>query len=498
MSIDRVWRARTIEDGLVAKGYHPSTGWWREQRGRFYASPTIRRGIFQVGRGGAKSMEARRFAETEMLSQWNIGAGERHYFAWVSENVEEAAQRPRQIEEELKALGVPCTRTGNTVDIDGMRVGFKAFPCRVGAVSGFRCIGFVCDEEAKWRSDDTNANPASEVVASLRAMCVTHPEAREWHLSSPFSTVDYHYEQFAKGDTDQQIAANAPSWVANPDAITEEQTRKLEDDPRIWAREYAARPSAAAGLAFGDPEQVEACFGELPVGFLLGDVIVGIDASDALQGGDGFGYCVGFWAQPDPTPRAKWAMIPGTDIQAYPMRDERGYPVMEPVPDRPIFRVCEAGEFVQESGVTQEAIIDRIATRAKAWRARFVTGDTYSRNSVEGHFSQRGLQTVLLPWTAPAKESAVATLRRMIREQALSIVPHAGLRKEMLSLKFRMTRGGHTEYHTTGMDTVASLIAIAIYMNDPDAARLPDRSPLPLAGTPYRSFGARREIVPGR
>jgi hypothetical protein len=71
----------------------------------------------------------------------------------------------------------------------------------------------------------------------------TQPEARIILSSSPYATLDAHYDAFERGDDDFQVVAHAPTWVANP-TITEDATRLLERDEAVWKREYAALPQS--------------------------------------------------------------------------------------------------------------------------------------------------------------------------------------------------------------------------------------------------------------
>ena len=182
----------TIDATLAKHGVHPMTSWWHDQLTTFYDGG-YRRFVGRVGRGGTKSHVAAKVAMAETLGhEWHVPPGERHYFAFVSQNKPEAGQRLAQLQHWLTAIGVPHDRRGDAIDLDGLPLGFRVFACQVGAVSGFRAIGFVCDELAKWHSD--GVNPAAEVVTSLRAMCVTHPDAIEWFISSAYSKRDYHYQ----------------------------------------------------------------------------------------------------------------------------------------------------------------------------------------------------------------------------------------------------------------------------------------------------------------
>ena len=235
---------RTIESALVASSVHGMSPFWRDTYERFYLHPTARVLIACVGRGGDKSRESVVSALAEVLAfEGNVPIGERHYFTHIAENVAEATKTLRILEQYLRIIGIPfVTRSGDTLDLESLPLGFKVLACRIGAVSGWRCIGWTADESAKWSSE--GVDPSEEVVASIRAMTVTHPTARGRMISSPLATDGYFHRVWSADNSDSVLAVHAASWEANP-SITEAATRALEPDERVWLREYAAIPQAA-------------------------------------------------------------------------------------------------------------------------------------------------------------------------------------------------------------------------------------------------------------
>jgi hypothetical protein len=389
-SPDRLRFFRSLDDRLEPRGYHRHTAFWNELAERSYLHPTAHRTVVRAGRGSIKSGTAIDFATVELVAvQWKVPPGERHYFAWVSENVEEAAQRPRQIEAKLRALGVPCTRTGNTVEIEGLPLGFKSFACRVGAVSGFRCIGFVCDEEAKWRNADDRPN-AREVVASLRAMTITHPEAREWHLSSPWSKDDYHFEQIERGDSEHQIVACAPTWVANP-SVTEADCRAKEPDERTFLREYAAIPSDAAFENwFGDAIDRARESAAMP-GYLAG--VTYTVALDQAFEADRFGFAV------CSSQAGEW----DNDRCVRGPRVTRAHRVGSWAPDRP------PREMLRR-------VLDEVCV---PFHTRTAHADQYAGPPLRQLAQDIGLRLVIVPWTSGSGEDSKGNRYRTVRTAML-------------------------------------------------------------------------------
>ncbi|MGE5789215.1 MAG: hypothetical protein ACM3ZE_31790 [Myxococcales bacterium] len=502
----------SIDARLAKAAIPPLTDWWRETLARWYRHPTALSLVARVGRGGCKSHTATKVALTEtLLGQWQIPPGERHYFAIVSVNRSEAMQRLRLLEAMLRALGVGFERSGDEIALVDKPLGFKVFACNVGAVSGFRCIGFICDELAKWSADDAAADPAVEVIASLGAMCVTHPNARKLLVSSPLSTVDEHCRRHDMGDTNDQLVAFAPTWVANP-SVTEEQTHRIEPDLRVWSREYAAIPSSELSAAF-DPADIDAAFGEAPRGEWGAPICV-IDPNSG--GHDRFTLGLTAWCYPRVvipddvtcvesikydqqtgrmvrTPR--WfRYVPGRCAQ----KDCFGrvtIPGIEPredpyIPEEKPPTLClRSVEAVPSQMGRGDAIVDYIASVCRRMRVNLIVGDQREALMLETAFRARGLRYVSLPWTNANKAEGVRRLRRLMADRALNLAPHDQLRSELHQYSERLTRSGSTTYGARGSghdDFAALLITAALADNE----RLIPNSPLNFAGGKHITDGA--------
>lgn len=477
--IDRFAQLRTIDTRLAARGGHGLTPWWQAQLGRWYASGT-RRFVGRVGRGGIKSTTAARVALVEVLfGEWPVPPGEVHYFAFVSASKAEAGQRLRQIAEMLRALGVAFDQAGDELIIPELRRGVRVFAATVGAVSGFRCFGFCADELAKWTSADSAANPAPEVIASLRAMCVTHPGAREFLISSPLGLLDFHAQAFERGDNENQVTASAPTWIANP-SITEEQTRDLEPDERIWAREYAAQPQAGAFAVFS-PTSIERAFARSRTGEHAERAIV-IDASSGRK--DTFAFAVVSWATPtSDLPHGtviRSHTVPSTDwidglpyeasrtVESYFTQGPHGELVPyehQTLPPFLCFSVIDGfeGRFAEQ--VSSDDIVERIARTARQHGARHVHGDQRESYTLTSQFRRHGLRFWEHPWTATSKPDAVAHVRRLLTEGRIALPEHERLRRELHTFEERFTPSGSLTFGARGSghdDYVALLITAAM------------------------------------
>ncbi len=442
----------TLDAYLERAGHHPLTPWWHSTMREFYEHPTARELVARVGRSGAKSHTAVKVAFNEVLNgDWVVPPGEVHFFAFCSTNTDEAAQRLRLIDQFLRDLvqitgiSLPFEKLGREqIILPDLRLGFRVFPAQVSSASGFRCIGYCCDELAKWKSSDRFTNPANEVVSNLGATSAPHPAARKLLISSPLAMVDYHFERVELGNTPDQVIAKASSWVANP-SITEAQTRKLEPDLRVWKREYAAVPQAAALAAFS-PEAVTNAFrvpSAIPKAQKNLRRIGIIDASSGKKDTWAWGICG--WREVDGAPRLLFDRVDGFE-----------------------------GDFWnQKSG---DEIVALVADHLKANDIHDVAADQRESLMLKSSFGRHGIKFHELPWASTNKERAVAMLRRWFAEGQILLPEHEKLRHELLSFEEIVRPSGAFTFGARGSghdDYVALLITAAMA----DAADLLPGSP---------------------
>ncbi len=227
---------------LVAHGFPRTSPWWRARIERFFRSGR-RRWILRVGRRGGKSSTICRLAVAWVLwGPWVVPPGDTAIVPIVSVDRSEATGRVRTIEAILSAIGVRHEVRGSEVEVPERRAKFAVKTCSTTGTVGFTSVLIIADEQAIWESRDTAANPAREVMASLRPSAATQPYAFELAVSAPWGLDDLHAELFAQGDNEYQVVDHATTWEANP-TITEEHTRELAPDPKEWSRAYAAIPS---------------------------------------------------------------------------------------------------------------------------------------------------------------------------------------------------------------------------------------------------------------
>jgi hypothetical protein len=240
-SVDVLRGLAAMDRQLQGKGFPPISPWWWETLQRFYRSGR-RQAVLRVGRRGGKSSTLCRVAVAEALyAEHAIPPGDVGMFAFISVKRGEATERLRTIKAILDALGETYQERAGEIELTDKPYLFRVFTATVAGVSGPTCIGAVCDEAAKWRDADTGANPATQVLDSLRPTLLTQPRAKLFLSSSPLGELDAHADAMRLGDTEYQLTSTAATWVANP-SVTEAQTHAECSNPDVWRREYAAIP----------------------------------------------------------------------------------------------------------------------------------------------------------------------------------------------------------------------------------------------------------------
>jgi hypothetical protein len=455
---------------------------------RWYATPGALTFVGRIGRGGAKSHTSVKISLNETLfGNWQIPPGERHFWAYVSKTKDEATQRLALIERLLADLGIDYARQGDEIALRDLPRGWRVFAATIGAVSGFRCFGYSADELAKWQAGPELANPAVEVCGSLNAMTITHPAARRVLISSPLGSLDYHFERFEQGNTTDQIVAHAPSWVANPAGITEEQTRKAEPNATVWRREYPAIPQANYSSAF-DPDAVARALGRIVTIAQSHQAVGFVDLSSGR--GDACAFGVASWCVPVADHReiaryeqGKWVpLMVSTVVGGVPMRfpspteghfdtarDAEGFPVETEAwrrANRPVlvWHTIDAIEGRFNGKISGSDLVAHIARLFHQSGVREVIGDQREEFFARSEFARHKLEFRSLAWTSANKTEAITRLNRLFGDDAMALPDRPKLRRELLSYVERVTPSGSLTYSGRGAhdDEVSLLITCAI------------------------------------
>jgi hypothetical protein len=450
-----------LERALAASGFPPMTPWWRATITRFYSSGR-RQCVLRVGRRGGKSSTLARVAVLEALyGDHVIPPGDVGIVGVVSVSRDEANQRLRTIKAILDALRVKYRPVEGGIELTGRPVVVKIFAASISGVVGGTWICAIADEVARWRDSETGANPATEVLASLRPTLAGQAHAKIFLSSSPLGLEDAHATAFDAGDTEFQCVASAATWEARP-SLTEPETHALEPDLRVWRREYGAIPQAGALAAF-DPVHIDrAIGGPVPADYLRCASAMLLDPTAGSS--DTYAYGLARWRIAPTSARyrtrrtyvnaaAKWIDL----IE----RDERGEPIPNPewIDARAsILEVQFVGGIDQamRRGITSDQIVAMLAKTYRNFDAVAVHSDQFERFALASAIGRFGIPFFAHSWTASLKERAVERVRRWLADGMIVLPKHDALRsqlhafQEVISpsgaLTFRGRRGGKDDF----------------------------------------------------
>lgn len=429
-------RLAGVRSTLTSKSWPDLSPWWAALLERFVRSGCLQL-VARVGRRGGKSSTACIFAVAFALTYAGLGLvppGDVGWVVFVSVRRDEAMSRLRTIEAVLRVLGVKFVPAeGDAIIIAGTNIGFRVQACNVAAVSGWTSILIVADEVAKYRDADTGANPATEVLAALRPTMATQPLARIFLISSPLGPDDAHARAFDAGDSEFQLTAFAESWVANP-TLTEEDTRRLEPDPKLHAREYGAKPSQAVSSAF-EADQVLAAIGPVSIAPVPPPLLL-LDASAGK--GDSFVWALAQRFMADGRERIRVGGMSGFE-----------------------------GRF--HASWTSDRAIEWLATSArKTAYVQSAVGDGYSDYFLIPALQKHGINYTTLPWSNESKVAAVGRVRQWLRDGVLVVEPGPEAEKwkaEMIAFREKLTASGFTTFgarHGGHDDRVALILNLAM------------------------------------
>lgn len=414
-------RYEALDRALVRAGWHPTTQWWFDQLDRFLGASVLR-WVVRSGRRAGKSTTMCRLACAVALSDhWraSIPPGDRAVIAFVSVDRKEASLRLYTIASILRALGVPFDERGEEIELRDRPVVFRVVTCSISGTVGFTSIAVFADEVARWEAGADAANPAADVLASLRPTLAGIDGAIEVCVSSPWGTDDEHARLFDLGNDDDQVVSWAPTWVARP-SLTEAKTKKLESNPIKHQREYGAIPGSLEEAAFAS-EDVHAAFARPVDAAPDAERIMCIDASRLRN--DDFA----------------WAIV---------SLDTEGLPV-----------VVEVGGM-SPPATTDDALAE-IAAVAKRHHVRRIFGDDYDSDGNKRYLAPLGFAVEFLPWTAPGKSNAGALLRRLLAERQIAICEHATLKSQLLTQRAKLRPSNNqVDYPTNGRDYIACLFVL--------------------------------------
>lgn len=405
-----VGRFGALSRVLATQGFPETSPWWLGTVRDFYATGKRQLVVRKGRRAGGSSTLCRLAVIEGVYGKHAVPPGDVGVVSFISTTRDEASQRIRTIRAILDVLGVAYRPCDGGVELTSRNVVFKVFTASITGVSGFTCISAICDEVAKWRDVDTGANPASEVLASLRPTMATQREARIILSSSPMGMLDAHFDACELGSTDFQYVVRCATWEANP-TLTEADTRALEPDEAVWRREYAAIPLAEHESSLLTESEVDAA-----------------TRSEPLELGPETG--VSYEAAMDPATRGDAWTLAIAALRNTPAGLRRS-----------IVAVRE-WRGSRTAPLSPRAVLAEVAGILRPYRVDFVYSDQASGDALRDHAEAFGLTLIVTPTTATNRLAMYENLRVRIAAGEVELPPHPTVKADLLAVRKRITRAG--------------------------------------------------------
>jgi hypothetical protein len=408
---DLARRLVALDRSLVRAGFPALTAWWTDVLSAFLRSAK-RQLVIRAGRRGGKSTSlVRALIVLALYGEHEIPPGDVGVVAIISVNRDEAAQRLRLVKAILDALDLGWKPIDGGLELEGRPIAFKVYAASVSGVSGFTCIGALCDEAAKWRDADTGANPATQVLASLRPTMAGQRAARLFLSSSPMGRQDAHAKAFDEGDTDFQSTAVAATWVARPE-LTEAECHELEPDPDTFQREYGAIPFDGTTQSLFTEQQLLAVTRR-------GDV--------ELPARSGRPY---FAAQDPASPANAWSLCVCH-------AEELGDQLFSIVVD-----CCLEWRAPRGGALDSDVVFAEIANVLGAYGCTELWSDQWSFDSLKTTASRHGLELRLAASTQTTKVSMYDAFRRRVADRTTELPDIVAVRSDLLGVRKWISKGG--------------------------------------------------------
>ena len=400
-----------LERALASAKFPHMTAWWRQTLREFYASGR-KQLVLRVGRRGGKSSSLCRVAVLEALyGEHIIPPGDVGIVGFVSVSREEAASRLRTVKRILDTLGVSYKPIDGGIELVDRPIAFKTFAATLAGVVGGTWICGVCDEVARWRDTDSGANPATEVLASLRPTFAGQPSAKLFLSTSPLGKLDAHAVAFDKGDNEFQLVRHAATWVARPN-LTEAECRTLEPDEEMFQGEYGARPRDGSALSLFSGAQLDAVTRRGP---------------SRVPPETGVLY----FAATDPATRANaWTLV-----IARAHEEGKGTASVQ------IVSISE-WRAARGGALDSDLVFSEIATELAPYGVRELVQDQWSFDANRSIAARHGITLLQEPATQTTKTQLFEALRRRVLDRTIELPEDRQLKADLLGVRKWIGKGG--------------------------------------------------------
>jgi hypothetical protein len=319
----------------------------------------------------------------------------------------------------LDLLGVAHEKLASGIRVEGLRTSVEVTTADGVAPRGPTSVCVVIDEAAMLPYLAGSAGQDRELIASAKPTLAT-TGGTLIVLSTPLGREGVHYERVEAlhGQLDGRgVAFVAATWVMNPDKFPDEaSTRVLEEDDRVWRREYAAIPGEADNSAFA-ADDIECC------------VDRGRRYNDAVPG---LRYAVGF---DEGGRRAARALIVAH-------RELRHAPAGH----QEVTVVDFVRRWPPGQQVDHDAVMRDVAAIAKRYNGATVVRDNFAGDAVASALARHETASNEVSMSSSAQAERFRDLQRLVESHRLRLPEDEQLLREMRGLRETLHQGGRVAF----------------------------------------------------
>jgi len=189
-----------------------------------------------------------------------LGPGERGTLMLIATDRRQARTIMRYITALLQSVPMLAAmierQDSESIDLNN-RVSIEIMTASHRTTRGYTCISALCDEIAFWRSEES-ANPAEEILSSLRPAMSTIPNSMLLCLGTPYRRSGPQYDAWKRhyGQDSPVLVVRADTRTMNPTVPQSVIDRAMELDPLAASAEYLVQFRSDVG-SFLDVELIE-------------------------------------------------------------------------------------------------------------------------------------------------------------------------------------------------------------------------------------------------
>jgi hypothetical protein len=383
-----------------------------------------------IGRRGGKSLVLALIAAfLAAFHDWSpfLTGGERGTLLVVATDRRQAAVIFRYLRDMLNIpllAGLITRETNDTLDLSN-GVSIEIVTASWKTIRGRTAIAGLADELAFW-SDESGANPDTEILGALKPAMATIPKAMLLKASSPYSRkgalwTDYrkHYGE----DASPVLVWKASTRVMNPSVPESFIAQAYEDDP------------ASAAAEFGGEFRTDV------ESFISREAIEAVTSPGVLERGHISGQR--YYAFTDPSGGSSDSMT--LAIAHLEIRNAEKTVILDAIRE-------------VRAPFSPEAVVDAFATLLRIYGITAVRGDRYGAQWPQERFRVHGINYEVSEKT---KNDIYRDLLPIVNSRQCDLLDHPRLFGQLVSLERRTARGGRDsiDHPPGGRDDVANAVA---------------------------------------